>query len=401
MGRIKKVIFLSSQPLDARNHKRFGIRTLCDNGFNVEYWDTTTALYLETAGCAPRRDTVPFSGTRVIGDKRMLLGLLEGLGNDALVIDNIGFNLNFASIYRALSHSKAVSAFITAGAVPDVREIEASRPVYMNLPRKIKKLVTSSPRRIWRNMAISRLPPSWFGIKPAGLILASGRKSLKYNIPTDNNTVIVWAHALDYDLYLEERAKLDAPLRGSLPMAVYLDACVPFHPDWVFTGGNPGVDPGRYYRPLNDFFGKVEDELGMEVVIAAHPRSDYGAKPGYFGSRRCIKDRTAKLVKDAGLVLAHNSTAIHLANLFGKPITFLTSSELERFDFGPGIRIFAHLHGKKPINVDALPGGGVDWKEELRVDAPSYESYRRDYIKVDDSPELPFWQIAADHFKSI
>ena len=55
--------------------------------------------------------------------------------------------------------------------------------------------------------------------------------------------------------------------------------------------------------------------------------------------------------------------------------------------------------GKKSINLDEPIN--IDWESELKVNEEKYLEYKNKYIKKPGTPELPFWQLAADHFKQI
>jgi len=97
-------------------------------------------------------------------------------------------------------------------------------------------------------------------------------------------------------------------------------------------------------------------------------------------------------------VVCHDSTAIQLAVLFGKPLIFLTTGELAASFEGQSIVAFASEFGKSAINVER-DLHNVDWKKELDIDLEKYAEYKKKYIKTDGSPELPFWEIVADHIE--
>jgi hypothetical protein len=198
---------------------------------------------------------------------------------------------------------------------------------------------------------------------------------------------------MDYDIYLKEKDKAFT----TQPLAVLLDECVPFHPDYRYKWKKPPISAEKYFHLLNNFFKRIENELGFEVIIAAHPRSRYEDHPGCFKGRKWQRGRTISLVKESSLVLAHNSTSLSFANLFNKPVIFLTSSEMDKSWQGSFIRAKSEWFGKKPIFMDG--NSPVDWKQELKINRNRYQEYREAYIKTDSSPDLPFWQIVADRLK--
>ena len=133
------------------------------------------------------------------------------------------------------------------------------------------------------------------------------------------------------------------------------------------------------------------------MIIAAHPRSHYENFPNLFKGRGCIHGQTIKLIKESKLVLAHSTLALNFANLYFKPVIFLTTSALDRSYKGPHIKEVACWFGKKPIYIDRHDN--IDWNLEFKISKSHYENYQRAYIKTDHSEELPFWQIVANRLK--
>jgi hypothetical protein len=55
----------------------------------------------------------------------------------------------------------------------------------------------------------------------------------------------------------------------------------------------------------------------------------------------------------------------------------------------------ANAFGKVPINVDS--NIIVDFNKELEIDNAAYSEYKRRYIKVTESKDIPFWEIFSGH----
>lgn len=372
-------------PFSERDFKRFGIELLSKNGFEVEIWDIS---YITNPASYAPSSLSDWSKYIVFKDVDNLLCELKKLPQSTFVIIfNINYSLKTIGIYRAISASKARYAISLANALPKPATKRAFLP-YLKAPPSLllKKII---------NQMFIRLPPALFGIKPASLILAGGELSIrdKNSYPTNRTSEILWAHTLDYDLYLAEK---NVPY-VERSLAVFLDEFLPFHSDISRLEIPFYIDANKYYQLLNKFFDKLEKELKLKVVIAAHPRSTYEKLPDYFKGRECIKGRTIKLVKESQLVLAHSSTSLNFANLFYKPVIFLSSFDLDRSYMGPLIRTMANWFGKNVVFMDA--DGKVDWNQELAVSREHYNRYRRAYIKSEHSEELPFWQIVANRLK--
>jgi len=229
-------------------------------------------------------------------------------------------------------------------------------------------------------------------------MFVAGEKYLNYKYylryPVGKNTEILHIHSFDYDIFLKDKDEAGQ----KRATAIFLDEFYPFHPDYTLLNRESPVKVDSYYRSLNVFFDLVEKGTGLSVIIAAHPRSDYQNRPDYFNGRKRIKGMTARLIKESRLVLAHSSTAVKLANLFYKPVIFMTSLDLDRGYEGEYIREFAKSFNKNPISVDRVDN--VDWQRELTVARDYYDNYRKMYIKSDKGKDLPSWQIVADRLKN-
>lgn len=386
---IKRIIFLVVSPFNLRDYQRFGIEILQQNDFKLKVWDITPILHPVFYNSYSPPDPFDYEGLTLFAKKNELYNKISFLKSSDFVINIVPYNFKSLWIYRALSKSGADYAVFMANALPSINHGKLKLLIYL---KKVKKLFQISPKKAWE-IFFPRLPFRWFGVKSAKICLAGGEKCLVYHYPTGTNTEILWAHTLDYDLYLEEKNKHFT----EKPIAVFIDEYVPFHPDYIYMGVEPYVSADKYYPPLNKIFKHIETQLGLEVIIAAHPRSHYESHPDYFEGRKCIRGQSVKLIRESKLVLSHSSTALNFANLFYKPILFITSSELNRSYQGPFIKEMANRFGKKPIFIDK--NNDIDWEFELTVNKNHYNNYRRDYIKTKHSEDLPFWQIVANRLK--
>ena len=383
---ITRIIFFVVSPFNLRDYQRFGIEILQQNDFKVEVWDITPILLPIFYNSYTPPDSFDYEGLTLFSKKNELYSKISVLKNSDFVINIIPYNFESLWIYRALSKSETDYAVFMANALPNMHS-EKLKIIFCY--KKFKKMFKASPKNIL-NHIFQRLPFYLFGVKSAKICLAGGEKCLVHYYPTDANTEVLWAHTLDHDLYLKERNNLYV----ERPIAVFIDQYIPFHSDNITK---PRISPDKYYSLLNKFFKLIEDQLGLEVVIAAHPRSNYENHYDYFEGRKCIRGKLVKLARECKLILAHDSAALNFANLFYKPVVFITSSELNRSFQRPLIIEMAKYFGKKPIFIDK--NENINWKFELTVNKNHYDNYRRDYIKTKHSKDLSFWQIVADRLK--
>jgi hypothetical protein len=249
---------------------------------------------------------------------------------------------------------------------------------------------------IFKNISHYYLP-----IQFSEFIFAGGSQSiLNCNVPRSVDTKIVWCHTLDYDLYLDDIKVGFKKKLKSEKYIVFIDEYTPFHPDHFFRNVKPPTTPETYYPILRSFFKYIEEETGLKVIIAAHPRSKYEEHPDYFGGREVIRGKTRDLVRGCEFVLTYYSASLNFAVLYKKPVIFITTNDLER-----SIRDANYFYSyswefkKNAHNIEQ--NYDIDWNEELIINEKIYNNYKEKYIKKNGSKEEYFWKIAADEIKKI
>lgn len=133
--------------------------------------------------------------------------------------------------------------------------------------------------------------------------------------PPARRTVL--CNAMPYDV--ERNA---APYGHPRRYALYLDNALTHHPDFS-SAGLPHIGENAFLRPVNALFDAIEKDLGLEVIVAAHPKSRYGGHE--FNGRAIIRDNTASLARGADLLLnTYSLSGLH-ALIFRKPVMFFVS----------------------------------------------------------------------------
>lgn len=392
---ISKIVFIIWTPFNQRDHDRFGIDLLRKNGFDVEVFDFTPFLNPDGFSKCTVFDNIDFSNHCIFHSKREALKAINQLTTRHFIISHIPWHYKTYPIYRAISRNDIpYSANWTPNMLPLPSLDKRPAGVLCNLRRVTDRLRNLKLSNLL-NFFYNQMPLKFLGVRSEALFCAGGIKSIRNNLTTAT-TKVLWIHALDYDLFLNERM-LNAKAM-SCKYAVFLDEYAPFHPDYVLLKLKPYVTPGAYFSLLNNFFDHLEKKHNIEVIVAAHPRSQYEKRSPYFGDRKVIKGKTIKLVRDAFFVILHTSTAINFAVLFEKPAVFITTNELQTSFGGPWIDAMASELGKRVHNLDEPVE--IDIDSELLVDRERYKTYKNNYIKMDDTPELPFWQVVANELKT-
>ncbi len=386
---IKKIIFFTEVHFLKWDYQRFGIEILERNGFQVEVYDFTPLLNKNFYKKIKIPDPIVWSGHHVFHTKKKALETLSKLKDDCFVIFLMVPRIDLFFLFKVISKNKIFYGFFACNSTPMIncKKIFA-RKLYERF-RDINFLKI-------KNKFLSFFPWRLFCIMPANLVFAGGRESTWLRFPVDEKSKIIWAHASNYDRYMEER--LDISVESHKNFFVFLDEFYPFHPDYFFHGITPKISPNEYYSLLCIFFDYIEKMYNISVIIAVHPRSDYENKPDYFHGREIVKNKTASLVKNAVAVICHASSSIDYAVLFEKPLIFVTTDKLNKSYIANYIEILTECLGKRAVNIEKEINLS---KNEFEINREKYSEYKNKYIKKDGTEDLPIWQIVANSIKKI
>ncbi len=272
--------------------------------------------------------------------------------------------------------------------VPRLGEV----PVGRRLAVALRRIALIDPL----NSIIARLPPRMLGVPSARYIVVNGLASCAANPLVGPETLTIAAHAADYDIFL----RVAEQRRPAENTAVFLDQFVPFHPDMQAVRASRTIDPETYYAALRRLFERIEAELGLEVVVAAHPRADYEDRPELLGNRRIIRGMTAEMVASCRLVLSHVSTALGFAVLFKKPVMLIVTNDLY-------YRTPAHMHANQETAVTlGTPLHFIDdcdvvsLADVLSYSEAAYERYVTHYLRHPQAGDGLLWDIVFDRLEA-
>ena len=264
------------------------------------------------------------------------------------------------------------------------------------LEKIIQKIKLLSVRNILEKLFLLT-PIKVLGIKPCNIVFAGGKKSILENPLISNSSKIIYVHANDYDFFLEHKHK--DKIKSDEEYAVFIDQNLAFNTDPKITGTGRVVTERNYFPSLKSFFDQIEKQNNIKVIIAAHPRANYKDYPNIFGEREIIFGKTLELIRDSKIVLLHYSNAINFAILFKKPVFIFTTRELGSSIRKPAVDSLATALDKKVYNIDFE--NTFNLREEISIDNQVYKKYREDYIKIDDTLDLPFWEVVSNSIEKI
>lgn len=387
MNKITKIIYFIESPFNQRDYKRFGVETFSRDGFEVYVWDFTPFLRPQVDSSVIPPDPIKYKNLIRFDCKRDVIAAINKEGSDCFVVSLIPYNIDTFSIFRVISKNKVPYSVFVSNAIPSPYSNKSKK----NLFKKIRRL---TPKKLISHFFI-RISPALFGISAATFALAGGTKS-QTKLPIINHeTEVIWIHTLDYDIYLNNQNGQEKIEN----IAVFLDEDYVFHSDYIHLGIPSPTSAEDYFPFLCNFFDYIETKLNLEVVIAAHPRSHYEELPDYFQGRKVVRGKTAELVRKAKLVILQDSTSINFPVLYKKPMIFVTTDRIEKTIYGGCISKFAFYFRKTPINISREVN--IDLEDELFIYEEGYAKYQHDFIKIDGTEDLPFWQVVSNRIKSL
>lgn len=399
----RRLIFLVFWPITAFEERKWHFDYLRSQGFEVEVFDLTYLLNREAILNHPVTHVLQGDFIRHINTYRELEELLSIYVDDSLFIDYIlglsDINLKVEKVFRLLKKYQARYTFISAAAWPlpsstsgEVKSLAAQMRKAIN-PLKLLNYIA--------NRCILLLSRQGLAYPSPFIIFGGHSEALKRYISKRNicREKIIHIPSFDYDTYLYYRRSLGIKAIAPENTCVFLDAAITHHSDFTILGISP-IGAKEYFASMNRFFGFIEKMTGLQVVIAAHPRSEYETTLGIFGGRPIIKGKTVELVAKSSLVVTHYSTSVSFAVLFKKPVVLVKTAGMKTISLiNTSTDTMAAALGTLPIDVD---------KDQLspsllslNVDHKKYEAYLYRYIKSPDIEELPTWNIVASEIKKL
>jgi hypothetical protein len=389
----KRIVFFLDTVFNKRDYIRFGFDTIRARGYAVEAWDFSPVLRPSHYQSYSPPDTIDFVGHKLYAQHQHIADAIASLSNDDVVVCMIGLDLDSAFIFKLLGRRGVTYGFCLLGSLPKVS-------THQNITKQLYSLLASPNTlliKVFSRLWLAVLTWMWRShhTNSSRFMMVGGEAATNdRRYSALGSTKIIKAHALDYDLYLEEEG-LAHPDEGVVTgrYALFLDEDVPFHPNYLHSNINPYCTADTYYRELNAFFNAFERITGLSIIVAAHPRADYGKRGNPYGSRKIVFGKTIFYTKYAEFILAHASTALNFAILYKKPVLFMDSLEYS-MRYRQGIRNAATVFGQKAVIISEDASFRL---QELIVNDDLYDRYKNLYIKEVGTPNKMIWDIFCDY----
>jgi hypothetical protein len=381
---VKSVIIIVSAPFGKRDFDRYGIEILLENGFHVEVFNVLPYLYPDIFNKIKLTDPINWEGLHLINSLDDFKTKLNSNNQNKFIYTTLAFNFRTFGLFKLISEYKIPYCVSSINATPLFIVYKSN----FAIERYFTKI------RIFFSHIIKCFIMSLCGIDRAALVTRLGLLAIIKRPEVSHKTYQLGIHSHDYDIFLKLRGKS----RATDKTVVYLDNYLPYHTDSLYSGEKKLITPEAYHNSLNRLFSEIENITGFEVVIAAHPRSEYTNEFNPFGNRKMYKGVTADLVMASELVILNFSTAINFAVMFEKPCLFFTTNELESSYYKDYIMDFTKLFNKVPVNIDQKYE--LDVNSLLDFSHESYIKYKNAFIKMPGSGDKFAWQLIADQIKS-
>lgn len=386
------LLITTDTPLNARRRQSMGIDHLVARGNRVTYVDVANivmpALDHERAHYSDYDDIE----IMVARDRRDLSNFAKQLGHVDMVFCFLGGGNvtadNFAA-HKFIAAMKAPYLITFTNAYPGWNRYRGEKTArwkrFRDIARRLKEIRPA-------HSFVARIPPRLLGVGAPRFMIVGGRSCAGYGTFVGGATEMIVAHAADYETF---RKVADLEL-GKTETAVFIDEFLPFHPDKDMMGLGAPMEAEPYFACLRHLFDRVERELSIRVVIAACPRADYDRRQeDFFGDREVVFEKTAELVAQSKLVIAHRSTAINFAVLFRKPI--MITATRESYHHTSQMPYFDGFVKALEQDIQFIDDAqNVDLTDPYSYDDAVYDRFIEDFIKVKQSPDLAFWDIVVE-----
>ncbi|WP_071134463.1 hypothetical protein [Millionella massiliensis] len=354
---MKRIIIIDHEPLTLRREQIFHMEEFLAAGFELEHWDMSQ--YFFPGMTLPNTLQKPY-GYSLNSLEELEERLREQPLDQTLFIVEFFNRWCNRKVFRLLNQYGCFTVKLELYSTATLDELPFWQKVSLSSPKQIANGIF---HRI--EEAAYRLYQFQHHFNPYQYAIRSGCK-----FPAD-----LYINHPDWEQYMTIKDETSKPQK---PYAVFLDEYFPLHPDLRYFLGQDGSGAVEYQHSMNRFFEQVEQRYGVEVVIAAHPKSDYNEQT--FQGRRIIKYQTAKLVRDSSMALMHSSAAFSFVVMFDKPLTLLTTQGYHRAKHQyQHLQRLSRMSGLGIVDVD----GTVKWSSVgCRVPSSVRERYIYEYLTV-------------------
>jgi hypothetical protein len=378
----KKIIFLLYTPVNKSIYERFGFDIFFKNNWDVECWLMSKKfnnLLDEDLFYKKHKNFVRFKSFNECQRH------INNLPNNFFFVDDWDRNI----LCNILQHK-----LVKKGGIKIV--FNTNIPVEYNIRLKIflnqKKTLSAATDLFFRFISLLYRKILYTVSLPKPKYLFCGGNLITKKI-RDSFTEVVPSYQFDYQKYLD--IKNQDKIKEYENSIIYIDQAYENNYDLELANIDHPTNEKFHWDTLNSFFDFLSKNTNKKVLSAAHPRRDKKIKINT--AYTVIYGETEHLIKNAALVITHDSTAVNLAILFNKPLMFVTTNEIEKAKiFFFSIKKFAKELNTQETNVNKLDS--INLENLFYFNKDAYRRWISLYIR---SPETNIKDLWPDFIKFI
>ena len=389
------IVYVTNVPFSRRDYERYGIAWWRSQGYHVHVLDVgpfviptrradwDSVIYRDDTFSLEILDT-----PQEFRARRALLNCASLIVDLTTAHGHSRYNL---PVLRAIAASGAPHLVLSVNAYPGYDlPIGAASEGRARLRLLLQRLKAADPL----NSIVARLPFRWFGVKPATAVVCGGRRSRRPISTVTDETVVIDGHHMDFDIFLDRRAE---NTEGGY--AVFIDQGLGAHREFVNNTAFRPIDVDRYYKLLAALFERIEKRTGLEVVIARHPHSVSDVLQHHMPDRKITAGRTAELIEGSSLVVAHNSAALTMAILNGKPLLLIFSKDyIDSSPWNPVCHYpLADALGRQVLYLEDLDR--LSDNELFRDLTSGFDAFITDFVTSDRSRTEKLWPLVEHQLR--
>lgn len=376
---MKKIVFLTSQPLEQRNFYRFGLDIFIKQNWEIIYCHfnvTNNAIDILGNEKKVKPEDLKNIENYTISDFKELRKILSKIKNSYYADFTIGsFFKIYANLKLERNNTRLIFEINNYPTFKKKYELKNFLNVFRNF--------LSSKNNYYKILRFMIVKTNNFFInyvykKP--ILIYSGKN---FSNPKKYSDIID-THAMDYDFFLKDKDSIKEE-----KFITFVDAYLENHPDLIFLKKSV-VTKKNYLNSLNNFFSMLENEFNRKVVIAIHPRAPFDNSR--YEEREKFFYNTYNGIKKSKLVIMHGSTSANFACILRKPIIFIYTNEMSQNypRSVENIKFFAEEFGTKAINIDN--NDNINFNDYLKIDEKKYDEYFSKYILDNKNDNFLFWE---------
>ena len=360
-----KIIFISYSEFSDKVYKEYFIDKFLDNNIVVEFWNITQIVRDKHVD----NGFLNFKGLKVFDSySKFKNELKKSISNDVRIFTNFPLKFKYYKFYRLLKLYNFRTYQIN----------NFARPINIEKKSFIKKVTFHlfNPTFIFgilSHIIFIKFIKYFNLVNKFEIIFTSGYvESRSYDWVKKTINI----NSIDF-----ERSKENITKLLDYKYCVFFDVYLPYHND-IKLNNIKYLNANKYYKDLNQFFSKIENNLKMQVVICSHPTAFNNEK--HFNGRPVFRMKTMELTKYAEFCLSHHSTSMSYAMIFKKPIFFIYNDEMETLYKNYYMRDLISLSNYTKMPLVKVNSEFFNF-DKISISTKTYDKYIHDYVASKES----------------